>query len=313
MVPDGGESAGARIPFVAADDVPQTTASMSATVSVVIGSIASDEALDGCLAALDAQRGNVEVLVFQSQPSGPELRSRYPWARYADRPGALVPELWRDGIDESTGDIVVLTIGQMIPAPDWIETIREQHRRFDAIGGAIDPAPGLGMSDRAEYFCRYARDMPPFTARETVDLAGDNAAYKRRLLERNRDLYRDGFWEPIVHHKLAGDGVVCWHTPEVLVRQGRSAGWRAFVRQRLAHGRKYGNQRGVDFSLPRNVAGVLGSPLVPWLMTYRVFRHVVAKRRHLGLAVSALPAIFLFNLVWAVAEARGHLDVLVRR
>jgi hypothetical protein len=286
---------------------------MSATVSVVIGASAPDDALRGCLAALEPQRERVEVLVFQARASAPALRERFDWARFVDRPDALVPELWRDGIDESTGDIVALTIAQMIPAPDWIETIREQHRRFDAIGGAIDPAPGLGVFDRAEYFCRYARDMRPFQERETVDLAGDNAAYKRPLLERNRELYRDGFWEPTVHHKLASDGVVCWHTPDVVVHQGPSAGWRAFARQRLAHGRAYGNQRGAGFGTPRNLAGVLGSPLVPWLMTWRVLRNVATKRRHRRQVLSALPAIFFFNLVWAVAEARGHLDTLVRR
>lgn len=283
------------------------------TVSVVIGASAPDDSLEACLEALDPQRVGVEVLVYEGRPSAPRLRQRFAWARFVARPDALVPELWRDGIDASRGDIVALTIAQMIPAADWIENIRAQHGRFDAIGGAIDPGPGLRLVDWAEYFCRYARDMPPFPARETVDLAGDNAAYKRLVLERNRDLYRDGFWEPVVHHKLTRDGVVCWHTPDVVVRQGRSAGWRAFVHQRLAHGRKYGHQRGATFTPLRNLAGVLGSPLVPPLMTWRVLRRVTAKRRHRMRAVAALPAIFFFNLVWAIAEARGHLDMLVRR
>jgi hypothetical protein len=155
--------------------------------------------------------------------------------------------------------------------------------------------------------------MLPFDARENIDLPGDNAAYRRRLLEQNRDLYREGFWEPDVHRKLKADGVVCWHSPALVVRQGRSFGWRAFVRQRLHHGRAYGHQRGERFSRARNLAGVLGSPLVPFLMTGRVLREVASRRRLRMRAFAALPMMFLFNLTWAYAEARGHLDMLLRR
>ena len=155
--------------------------------------------------------------------------------------------------------------------------------------------------------------MPPFEERVSEDVAGDNAAYKRALLESGRDAYRDGFWEPVFHRRLHEQGVQLWHTPRVLVRQGRSSGAAAFVRQRLAHGRRYGHQRGVHFSRARNAAGVVGAPLVPFLMTARVLSRVLEKRRHRARLATALPLIFVFNLAWAGAEAAGHLDLLRRR
>ena len=288
---------------------------MQSSISVVVGASGPGASLEACLEALEPQvNGKDEVLVYEAEPSAPAFRERFAFARFAERPGALVPELWRDGIDDSQGDIVALTIAQMIPAGDWLDTIRGEHARFDALGGAIEPAGnGMRIVDWAEYFCRYARDMLPFSPRESLDLPGDNAAYKRQVLEAHSDLYRDGFWEPDVHRGLAADGIVCWHSPELVVSQSRSFGWRAFVRQRLAHGRKYGHQRGVRFSRMRNLAGVLGSPLVPFLMTLRVLRQVATKRRWRLRALAALPVIFSFNLAWAVAEARGHLDMLGRR
>jgi hypothetical protein len=48
-------------------------------------------------------------------------------------------------------------------------------------------------------------------------------------------------------------------------------------------------------------------------MTFRVVREVFGKRRYRGRALVALPVVFFFNLVWAAAEARGHLDILTRR
>lgn len=283
-------------------------------VSVVIGSTAPPERLEACLAALEGQRdGNVEVLVHESHASPTALRARFPWVRFSDRPDALVPELWRDGIDTCRGEIVALTIAQMVPAPDWIEQIRAQHRDADAVAGAIEPGEGLRLTDWAEYFCRYARDMLPFHERESRDLPGDNAAYKRALLEGVRELYRDGFWEPVVHERLGGDGIRLRQAPELVVHLGRSAGWRAFAAQRLRHGRKFGHQRGAGAGKVRVLIGLLASPVVPLLMTWRVVRQVMQKRRHRGRLLAVLPILFSFNVAWALAEARGYVDILRKR
>ncbi len=294
--------------------IPSSTSSSSAepTVSVVIGSNAP-QALQACLAALEPQRSGAEVLVYEGRPASSEVRGRFPWARFVEHPGALVPELWRDGIDASTGEIVVLTISPMVPAEDWLESIRSAHRSFDAIGGAIEPGHRLRLVDWGEYFCRYARDMLPFPGRDTVDLPGDNAAYKRTLLERTSDLFRDGFWEPVVHRRLKDEGVALWQDPKVLVRQGRSAGWRAFMGQRLRHGRAYGRQRGDAFSPSRALLGIAVSPIVPFMMTVRILQQVIRKRRHRLRAIAAVPVILSYNAAWGFAEARGYVDVLRRR
>jgi hypothetical protein len=115
-----------------------------------------------------------------------------------------------------------------------------------------------------------------------------------------------------LHPVLRRDGVVLWRTPEVVVRQGRSAGFGAFARQRLEHGRRYGHQRGEHFSRSRNLIGVAAAPLVPFLMTARVLQQVWAKGRFRRQAAVALPLILASNSVWAYAEARGHLDMLLR-
>jgi len=287
-----------------------SNSSLEPTVTVVIGSNAPPERLTACLEALEPQRDGVEVLVYEGAPSPPELRERFAWATFVTTPGALVPHEWRDGIDAARGEIVALTIAQMVPASDWITQIRALHERYDVVSGAIDPGKGLGAADWAEYFCRYARDLRPFPGRENLDLPGDNAAYNRRLLESVRDSFQHGFWEPFVHSELAKDGVVHWQAPELVVYQGRSAGSRAFAAQRLAHGRQYGRDRGKTWSSARRVVGVLTSPFVPSLMSWRVLRLVFGKRRYRARAVATLPIIFWFNLVWAYAEARGYVDLL---
>lgn len=262
------------------------------------------------MAALAPQVDGVEVLVHETLESPTALRERYPWARFTTTPGALVPHLWRDGIDAARGEAVALTIGPMRPAPNWIERIREALGAHDAVGGAIEPAPGLPLVDLAEFLCRYARDMRPFDARANVDIPGDNAAYRISALERVREDYRDGFWENVVDRRLADIGIMPWHTPDVVVAMGRSAGFRAFTHQRLTHGRLYGHQRGAHFSRGRNLLGVLASPVVPFLMTLRVYRELAPRRRLGARMLLASPIVFAFNIVWAVAEARGHADMV---
>jgi hypothetical protein len=291
-----------------------SSSSPEPTIAVVIGANAPPERLAACLEALESQRDDgVEVRVHEAVESPRELRERFPWATYTTSPGALVPHHWRDGIDAARSELVALTISQMIPSADWIGAIRRELAEGNVVGGAIDPSSGLRIVDWAEYFCRYSRDMLPFERRDTVDLPGDNAAYRRERLEEVRDTFRDGFWEPHVHRALADRGVRLPQSPELVVRQGRSAGFGAFAAQRRQHGRAFGRQRGAAFSAAGNLAAVARSPLVPLLMTLRVVRLVFGKRRaRLRLAV-ALPALVAFNVIWAASEARGHLDVLLGR
>ena len=291
-----------------------STSSTDVTLSVVVGSNGAPGSIETFLDTLGPQLDDeVEVLVCEPDASADDVRGRHPAVRFLDRPGALVPELWRDGIDAAEGKFVVLTISPMRPASDWLATVRRLSLEADAVGGAIDPADDLRVRDWAEYFCRYARDMRPFEPHACADLPGDNAVYAMAALAPIRDVYRSGFWEPVVHRALLDRSRRLLHDPSLVVYQGRSAGIGAFARQRLRHGRLYGHQRGSGFSPTRNALGVIGAPLVPFLMTYRVIGQVAAKRRHGRAALTALPLIFFFNAVWAVAEARGHLEELTQR
>ena len=264
------------------------------SLSIVVASNGAPGSVEACLAALEGQVDDAEVIV-------------------QERPGALVPELWRDGIDAASGAVVALTISPMRPAPDWVARLRERLAEDEVVGGAIEPGDGLRMVDWAEYFCRYARDMRPFLRCENPEIPGDNCAYRRALLERTREFYRDGFWEPEVNRALQAEGVALWHDPDVVVYQGRSAGFGAFFRQRLVHGRVYGRQRGAMLGVGRNAVGVVLAWAVPLVLVARTAREVFGRRRCRTRFVVALPALLAFDVAWAAGEALGHLDTLLHR
>jgi len=275
-----------------------------------VGSNGAPGSVEGCLEALAGQVDGAEVIVCEPVASGAEVEARFPFARFLERQGALVPELWRDGIDAAGGDDVALTISPMRPAADWVARLRTLLAEDEVVAGAIEPGEGLRLADWAEYFCRYARDMRPFARRENTEIPGDNCGYRRELLERTRELYRRGFWEPEVNRALREQGVVLWHDPELVVYQGRSAGFAAFVRQRLEHGRAYGRLRGARFGAGRNLAGVVLAFVVPFVLVARTAGEVFGRRRLRGRFLASLPVLFVYDAAWAAGEAAGHVDAL---
>jgi hypothetical protein len=287
---------------LSADSAPQVT--------VVVASNGTAGAVARCLASLDAQREGVEVIVCQ--PAAPEqaLVERFPGVRWHHRADALVPELWRDGIRLARGELVALTISPMLVAGDWIATLRDVLEEWDAVGGAVEPAPGLGLADSAEHLTRYARDMLPFERQESLELAGDNAGYRRALLAEVASSWENGFWEPDVHRALAARGARLVHDPALVVRMGPSAGAGAFVRQRVAHGRAFGRARGAGAGTAANLARVAAAAVVPLVLVLRTTREVLARGRGRRRLALALPFLLLFDVAWACGEALGHLDAL---
>ena len=278
-----------------------------------MGSNGAPGSVEGCLAALAGQVDGGEVIVCEPAASGAEVRAAFPSVRFLERPEALVPELWRDGIDAAAGEAVALTISPMRPAPDWVAQLQARLADDEVVAGAIDPGEGMRLVDWAEYFCRYARDMRPFPRRQSADIPGDNCAYRREVLDRTRELFRDGFWEPEVNRFLRAEGVKLWHDPAVVVYQGRSAGFDAFLRQRLAHGRAYGRQRGARFGVRRNAVGIVLAIAVPVVLVARTAREVFSRRRFRARFLVSSPVLLAFDVAWAWGEALGHLDTLRRR
>jgi hypothetical protein len=143
-----------------------------------------------------------------------------------------------------------------------------------------------------------------------VDLPGDNAVYSADALSATHAVYRDGFWEPEVHRVLAERGDRLFHTPELVVYQGRSAGFRAFVRQRVVHGRAFGRQRGARFSTGRKAAGIPLALFVPLVLMARTFREVFSRRRLRLRLVASAPLLLVYDIAWAAGEAAGCVDSL---
>lgn len=214
----------------------------------------------------------------------------------------LAPELWKAGIDATTGDVVALTIAQCVPAPGWLP----------ALVGALDPlcvaagGPVVLRSRRpgvvAAFYLRYSSYLRPFARREALDVPGDNAIYRRAALDEVREVWRHGFWENEVNVALRARGEILILDPRPVIALRTVGGFRAFCRQRFRHGRIFGAWRAAT-GVGRWRA--LLAPLVPLVMISRIVRRVPNGER-LRFAV-ALPFLAAYLLAWVAGETTGLL------
>lgn len=284
---------------------------MSASISIIVASCNALASIRDCLDCLVRQADTeVELIVVDNSDDGTTeiVRAHFPEVRLLKQPAqALINELWSAGIMQSHGDIVALTTAHCIPASDWIAQVRKAHGGVAAgVGGAINGEAQSSLVDWAVCFCRYSRFLPPLRAEEVEDIPADNAAYKREPLFRQEAQWRDGFWEPQVHSALALEGQVLWLAPAMQVHHRHSYDFAGFVRQRFAHGQKYGGWRASTLSPVKRALMLAASPLIPLVLLQRTARRVLGKGGNRVRLMATLPLLAAFFIAWACGEALGY-------
>ncbi len=283
---------------------------MTITLSIVVAVQGGVERLNSVLGALEAQLGpDVEVLVpyAEEDHAVPELAAAYPWARLLKgAPGALIPHLWRDGIDAAHGSRVALSVVHCRPAADWVERLRRADlKRYAAIGGALDNTPGSDALGWAVFLLRYLRYGPKALPKETADLPGDNAIYDRSSLLPHSAAYRHGFWEPEIHELLLEDGKSLYFDPELLSIHANGYGTLEFASQRFHHAVRFGRSRAASMGLARRAAQIALAPAVPLIFGSKIVRGAMQRSEWRKPLVRSLPYLALFLQAWAAGELVG--------
>jgi hypothetical protein len=285
----------------------------SVTIAVAVHQASS--ALPRYLTALEAQvRDGIEVLLCHPAGDGSDvgLLAKRPWLTpVAGATDALVPHLWRDGILRATAPRVALTTVDCLPGPGYVDALLAADLdRHAAVGGSISNASDSDARGWAVYLLRYLRYAPPFTPHETIDLPGDNVVYDRRILLTHRSAFVDGFWEPEVHAVLQRAGCRLLLDPSLTVVYANSYTFGDFMRQRFAHGRRFGFSRAVAMSPARRLGYFLLTPAVPLIFGAKIVRAAFrrhAARRHL---TAASPYLSAFLMAWAAGEMSGALEAV---
>lgn len=292
-------------------------------LTVVVTVVAGREPLRRCLAAVTTQHDPppLEILV-PLDASVAELRSlgeefaAVSWlelgpvettAPIASAAGQheLYDRRRAAALAVARGDLVAIIEDRGVPRPDWARTAVRLHRGPAAvIGGAIEPAPA-GLVAWALHVCDFSRYALPLTSGPAAWVSDVNVTYKRRALERTREIWRERFHEPLVHWHLLRDGDELRLDPALVVDHHRTARpFGALLGERFAWGRLFGAIHASTLSRSRRALLVAAAPVVPLLLLARHGR-VWFRRGEGGRYLRAVPVLLALLTAWAAGEAAG--------
>lgn len=298
------------------------------SVVVAIVSDTTDPHVDvanlvGCLEAIaqqvDPPRMEVVVSHLPDVEGLEALKTRYPSVIFlpvTDARGPLETGGGREHHDVlraramaiSRGDLIALIEDHARPDPHWCANIVKAHEdSYAGIGGAMD-----NMVERplnwAVYFCDYGKYQNPLPEGEAQFASDSNVSFKRAALDKVRHTWAQAFREVIVNSELMGLGEKIALRRDILVIQCRTGlrFWPA-LRERYVWGRSYSATRNATLGRPKRLLLASLSPILPFVLTVRLARTAVERRRYLGKFFVALPLIVILLASWSIGEGLGYI------
>ena len=286
---------------------------MKPKLSVVIACVNGLPSIAECLTALRSQRSadEAEVVVACRCTGGtPDYIERhFPWVilpRFDER--LSIPKLRALGVARSSGDIITITEDHCIAAENWFEEIIKAHDSdYTAIGGAVENGSVSRITDWAVYLCEYSDLMAPIPDGEVDGIAGNNASYKREVLEKVDDEVMSNFWEFFLHEEMRHSGVKFLSVPGIVVFHKKEFGFLYFLAQRFHYSRSFVGMRAARLSTAKRMFYVFASPLLPPLMMWRIIRSVLRKKRRYKEFLLSLPLLATFMVSYGIGEFTGYL------
>lgn len=282
-------------------------------LSVVVITLDGGANLVRCLDALcnPENPSSVQIIVAHDDrvDNAAAMQSRFPGVDFLHLPGRRSYSAMRAaGVHRAVGSIVAVTEDQCIPPGRWSANIVEAHRlSHAAIGGPVEKWEPDAPINWAVYLREFGEYMPPLPEGPRFALTDCNVTYKRAALERISATWQDAFNEPEVHGALQALGEVLWLSPGLVTFQQRTFEFQHAVRERYDFGRLYGHLRLSTIGPGKRFLLVLASPVVPFLMIWRVFLWVCRRPSRFGKLLLALPYVVLFSVVWSFGETVSYL------
>jgi hypothetical protein len=292
---------------------PAAAISQKDSVSVIVVAICSVQQLRRSLLALSEQENVLPpqiVVAADSRMRGVgDLATEFPSVVLLQESGRDTPiELTVLAMRAATGERIVLTEDSCVARRDWLsEILLTPAEGKAAIGGLVQPMPGISPAMWAFCFVDFFRYMNPVTEGPSPTLSVCNVAYSAKDLKDVAEKWQAGFHETVIHDALRDSLGPLWLSPRVQVFVRRDVTFRDAVYERYAFGRLFGATRIASEALSRRLYYIAAAPLLPVLLMMRMSSkarqdsHLFAEFRR------ALPAIAAMVLAWSWGEWLGYL------
>lgn len=286
------------------------------TISVVIAWVNSYELLTAGLDALLIQEkrtaDEIIVVTRHGENEQRKLQENYPNVILVSAAAdTTITKLRSLGVRLSTGSAVAVTEDHCVPARNWLATIeRKISDGGDVVGGAIENAWDKRLRDEAAFLTEYAfaiRAAGETKSEKNAAIPGNNAAYRRELIEGLCETLDADLWESFYFDELrdAGKNLVC--DAEMLLYHRRPFDFFYFVRQRFHFCRSFAEMRASqslnNFGRAKYGAGSLILPPLLWLRGLNILRK---KRRMVGRYFLCSPLIWVYLCAGAIGEMTGY-------
>ena len=256
-------------------------------VSVIVPSVNSYDDLKLCLRALFDQRlARVEAIVVDRLGEGlrDQVRREFPDAVIVpvatDTP---IPAMRAQGFALAKAPAVAVIEDHVIVPQDWarrmLDALDEGH---DVVGGAIENAATERHVDWAAFLCEYSASLPPLPSGPSGGVPGNNAIYRKSVLDRYQSVIAENKWENRLHDAMRADGIQLIMRPDIVVGHKMHYTFWLYFSQRFLYSRSYAGARVSGAPLVRRLAIGAAAFALPPLIFYRTVSRIVSKRQHLG-------------------------------
>lgn len=279
---------------------------------MIVTSPDPSDVLRDCVASLAAQEDASEIVVAASSDADPHdwLQREFPSVRVLVFPEPRTsPQLRWAALAHTSGRLVAATESRCVPSRDWCATLVRAHERWrdaPAIGGPVTLTPSASALDWGLYLSEYARFAPPLADGPADEISGANLSYKRQALDEARDQLDAGAWEVFVHARWIAQGRrLAQSQATVTFRNGMSAS--AALGLRFRYGRSYAAGRSTTIPAARRLVLIAGSPLLPAVLTWRLFQ-TARRKRLVGPFARSFAWSLAFNIAWSAGELVGYVS-----
>jgi hypothetical protein len=285
------------------------------TVSVVIASGAGGDFLFHCLDSLREQAAKENAQVIVVDRCGGQTRDRvekeYPFVsvvRSDLNHRASVPELRMLGARHAKGDIVAIIEEHCVAPAHWLETVRSSFQKGDAaIGGPILDNGFHRVRDWVVYFSEYHNYLPPWRDDKRYDLNGANIAYDRKKLLEHEDVLGSGYWEVVLHPRLAKGGGFFRSVPRMGVHHTGPFNYGYYLGQRYLLSRVWGGTQRKTVGFAKRLVYLLAAPAFPFLLLTRMARRVFQSGQRVREFLVAVPLLTPVVIAYVWGEWLGYL------
>lgn len=278
-------------------------------ISVIVPSYNSAGSIQACLESISNQNTGIpyEIIVVDSSiDNTPEIVGKFsPRVILIHNQSRLFPGPARNlGIERARGRIIAFTDADCVVDANWIENIRQAHRKHDAVGGKIlngTPGSPFGTALYLTEFAEFGTNEP----RLVPSMPTCNMSYKKSVFAKY-GVFPDVFWgEEYVLNTSIVEQVL--FSPDVIVTHMNRTDFFVTVR----HSYKVGNGCALSRILTNRQSYLFRYKfLIPSLWLYR-FIKIVAKSAQAGnffRYLLSLPFVLIDVVAWNLGFLKGAFE-----